>query len=503
MKLYHTKIAVFLIVLIIASILSGQVYDPERQELHQPVYMDSVHNNLNFYDFSWNTAALLNDSRTTTFLVGYNSNYVSGAYHIPFKPSAINDHDFFIWSIYPFSEYDVFKGYFGYNHRIDKDVLWNDQSRMIDINPFLLGDSSKGDFTKNGLYWSAEWAHQFSRNWQSGFSFYYNVDHRIQDIFPKPINKHRDYTINLSLQYSTNLVDLGLSYIYRDEQEKVEISRYNLDQDLTPIIYKFRYSDLPVILRGSTSEEREMALKAHKLGAQGALRTGGLTTMLDVKITHGSGETFDGGTRRSPEGEMEINTFEGKARLDYAKIFFIEYQFDMLDLDAKHPDFNDLIVIRRYILNQNIKTGTKFYILPGVQSFTDLYYANRWDNMKDLMTENLWNYRTHIAGIRFGMDFNFTQRLQCRTWFGYTHYEVYDTHTTNNRYTEYFDVLYSDKANIYLAQDRDGYAGIKLSYYYRPLLDIELTGFYKKRTSKLEKYRQNVLFLLGLKLYIF
>ena len=57
------------------------------------------------------------------------------------------------------------------------------------------------------------------------------------------MNKHRDININTGLQYSIEQWKIALQYMFISQQEKVEITKYSQEQNLTPILLKFRYSD--------------------------------------------------------------------------------------------------------------------------------------------------------------------------------------------------------------------------------------------------------------------
>ena len=468
----------------------------------QPLYMDSTHHDLNFYDFSGNIAALLDDSRQTTFLIGYNARHLNGAFHLPFDAESVLNHDFFFWSLYPISENDLFKGYFGYNDTKETDVLWNDQAGMMETNPFLLGDSSRGSFATTGLYWAAEWAHRFSRHWQTGFGFFYLVDQRVKNVFPKPFNTHLHSSVTLSTQYAWDGLVLGFNYIYSNQKEEVKISRYNLEQNLTPLIYKFRYSDLPVILRGSTSEEREMILTGHDLSFQVSLKNADLAIMAEAGGRTGKSDTYDGGTERLAQGSFDIRDWRAKLKIDMGGRFYAMYVWQDWLLKASHPLFQELNVVRRNLITHQLMIGTKFSMLTSLPVFADLSYANNLDAMDDPMTLNAWRIRQHLTGARFGLELPLAGRFSLKTWAVY-YLSWYDQISrTENRYTVYYDVLYRDKLDYYSRHDNSGGLGMNVLYNYRPLLEVELSFFYLKKMAKLELYRENWLFSFWIKLFV-
>jgi hypothetical protein len=96
----------------------------------------------------------------------------------------------------------------------------------------------------------------------SGTTVFYNVDEAYKTIFPKPQVKHRDIMLTHGFAIKpVKQILLGLTALYFDFQENLETSQYNQDQTKTPIFYKIRGLDNPLVFKGETSEERLMAAR--------------------------------------------------------------------------------------------------------------------------------------------------------------------------------------------------------------------------------------------------
>ncbi len=492
------------LILILVSASPAQVTGPGRLSADQPALMDSLNNQLNFYDFAENPAGLYADESSKSLWVGNNTSYSEGKYHHPFGPELLNDQHYFGRTIYPLSENDLFKGYFAYRRRKDGKVMWAHQSRDIEKMPFMLADSSKGDFTLNGLYWGAEWAHRFNPDFYGGISFGYNVDQRLKEVFPKPLNKHRDIYLNVGLQYNLEKLKLGLNYLYIDEQEKVDIRKYNLDQDLTPLLYKFRYSDLPVILRGKTSEERQIDLQGHQAGVQFSYQWYNRAILTHAGYRANRGKVIDGGSRKDEQGSLISDQWFARMLLQYQykKITtYVNYAFDDYDLRANHPTF-DLTILKLPALQHRLAFGGKLSFLNRLNIFSDIIYDYYWESRQDLVTENFWQYRRQSLGLILGLNYWFSARWEIMGWLGYSELKIDDVRRSDNPYSGYYRVLYEAPLDFYISGQNKSLAGLKLIYHYMPVMDIELTGRYlnQKATST---QKNNWLGSLWVKLFIF
>ncbi len=500
-----------IIFIITARVVSGQIPDtnPETVWNYQPQLMDSIHHQSNFYDFADNPAALYEDAKSKMLMMGQNTELFSGGYHLPFSPQRINDQNYTVLTVYPLSEKDLFKGYFGYHSRIDSDVLWADQSRWLEVNPFILGDSSKGDFKLNGLFWSAEWAHRFSEKWLTGIGFFYNVDERLKQVFPKPLNKHRDIRVKSGVQYSKKNWKLGFTYHYDNAQEKVELSRYNLDQQLTPTIYKFRYSDLPVIMRGKTSEEREVNFRTHKFGIQLSSVLDNFNLLFSTNYSFNHSEVFDGGTQRVLQGEFELESLSAEMRLSYRRAIwesYLNYKFYYSNLTSYHPDFG-MTVLKEPSATQCLQTGLKLSLNSRLSVYSDLIYSHFWDTREDLMTDNYWRYQIYTYGFRTGADYLVNNRWELGLWGGASFIDAKNLDESNQAYTDYFDILYRQKLEYYVSGNMEIISGARIIFHYLPLLDVEASSQYYTHLAddhfSSGTHRDFWAMSLRLKLYVF
>jgi len=167
----------------------------------------------------------------------------------------------------------LFYGSFTYRFQNASDKMWSHNRQPYAGLPFVFADSSTGDWELNGLMWNVVISREFIRDRvYGGISVFYNVDEEYQDIFPRPQGKHRDMYINTGIgAVSSSDSRLGFMLKYYNFQESLTTSKYSLDQEKTPIFYKLRGLDTPLIFRGQSSEERLYSIEGITLSIDGVI----------------------------------------------------------------------------------------------------------------------------------------------------------------------------------------------------------------------------------------
>lgn len=470
----------------------------------QPALLDSSNHQLNFYDFADNPAALYNDVHKKSIQMRYYGNFLSGDYRLPFDAETMFDQHYFVRSVQPLSENDIFKGYFAYHKKYDQDVLYSDQSEKLYGSPYLFGDSSKGNFNLNGLYWGGEWAHRFNKNWQSGIAFHYNVDQRIKDIFPKPLNKHLNIHAKYGLQYQIKDLSLAFLYVYTDDQEKVEIKKYSLEQDLTPVMLKFRFSDLPVVERAKTSEERKILNYGHSFGFQLKKEISDFVFMSDYRFSLNDMEIIDGGNDNIAQGTLEQKLHYLNMKLSWKgrqNQSTVSYQLVDKDLTAKHPEFN-LETWQAPLKMHQFEYNGKFFIENQLAFYTDASYVYESENRIDNMSVNYWRIQFQKISAKVGLRHNYKNSFQTSVWLGLGKKIDIESEKSDNRYSEYFDYLFTQPFEYYTRKNFTENIGFLIKYKYGPMLDVDIFGTYLNISNK-NSFRRQIIFGLNTNVYIF
>ena len=273
---------------------------------------------------------------------GFYSVYGSGGLKLPFEPEKVNRNAMLFSGGKRINEQDYFSGFFVYRHDLLWKKMWvHDRNPYLGI-PFLLADSTTGDFELNGIVCNF----RFIRELQNvpafvGLSVLYGVDEEIKKIFPRPQIKHRDLLVNIGGGYRfSQSSTFSMQFMYFDFQEISLTTRYDLEQNKTPVFFKIRGMDNPLVFRGQTSEER---LKNQRGGffelelSTGLVSIVGSFEKASAKIVDGGAYPIDQGRWRSVRYILGSEMFMGKKGNIHRSVYF---RYHVNFQEAIHPDLN-------------------------------------------------------------------------------------------------------------------------------------------------------------------
>ena len=211
----------------------------------------------------YNPAWLLCESATDFVRYAIESGHVEGEFKRPFDPAEINDVHFTTSGAKRVGSRRLFRGSFTYRKQLLAGKMWAQNSQPYIGIPFLLADSSTGGFDLNGLHWHLDYTGMLLEEklyW--GLTLFYSVSQQYKTVFPRPKIDHRDIHVAAGLG---SILDsrhpVGLTVGYFDYQEKILTTPYSLEQGKTPVFYKIRGLDNPLVFLGKTSEERLTSLR--------------------------------------------------------------------------------------------------------------------------------------------------------------------------------------------------------------------------------------------------
>jgi len=223
-------------------------------------------------------------------------------------PGRINDNYWTASGSKRLGEGSLFYGSFSYRLQNAADKMWSHNRQPYSGLPFVFADSSTGDWKLNGLMWNVDISREFVRDRvYGGISVFYNVDEEYQDIFPRPKGNHRDMYINTGIGVlSARGSRLGFMVKYYNFQESLATSKYSLDQEKTPIFYKLRGLDTPLIFRGQTSEERLYSIDGLAVSVDGTVRKF-MGSQIDYAASYGTSaaDNVDGGAYPIKQGTWD------------------------------------------------------------------------------------------------------------------------------------------------------------------------------------------------------
>jgi len=232
----------------------------------------------------------------------------NGDFRRVLDPGQINDNYWTAAGSQRLGERSLFYGSFSYRFQNAADKTWSHNRQPYSGLPFVLADSSTGDWEMNGLMWNVDISREFVRDRvYGGIMVFYNVDEEYQDIFPRPKGNHRDMFINTGIgAVSPRGSCLGFMVKYYNIQESLATSKYSLDQEKTPIFYKLRGLDTPLIFRGQTSEERLYSVNGLTVSIDGTVRKFmGSTIDFAANFGNSAADNVDGGAYPIKQGTWD------------------------------------------------------------------------------------------------------------------------------------------------------------------------------------------------------
>ena len=269
----------------------------------------------------------------STFSKGFESRYTieEGDFHRQWEAKGKNFLDMHTWGKGSFGKSWTSSGQFGYRNLEYHVLSWVQNRNPYSGIPILLADSSQANLTQHRFWGNFTAKYEADHSWNGSFSLRYAVDNGYRDAFPRAQSRHTDGLISVALAYQLWACYEISAFQF---QEMLISSRYSLDQGLTPTFIKIHGFDFPVILRGSSSEER---LHIHQ-GIQQKVILAPIR-FFSAKLFYetGNGTANDGGAYKAPQGSWENQRYGGGFTLQIATI---QAQFQAVSavLESHHPE---------------------------------------------------------------------------------------------------------------------------------------------------------------------
>ncbi|MBU1633326.1 hypothetical protein KJ762_02315 [bacterium] len=349
----------------------------------------------------WN----VRDDSTSTVRYSLQSGSTNGDFRRILDPGQINDSYWTASGSQRLGERSLFYGSFSYRFQNAADKMWSHNRQPYSGLLFVFADSSTGDWELNGLMWNVDISWEFIRDRvYGGISAFYNVDEEYQDIFPRPKGNHRDMFINTGIgAVSSTDSRLGFMLKYYNIQESLKTSKYSLDQEKTPIFYKLRGLDTPLIFRGQTSEERLFSIDGLALSIDGTVRNF-IVSKIDFAANYGSSvaDNVDGGAYPIEQGSWEDEYASYAVELTISptrKTDIILYSGGLQRFQtAMHPDLQlEIYNETERRLNGgvivNLGSGSGWLLSPSVGMTSQmLKREDTFNGILDYFPGTLWKY---------------------------------------------------------------------------------------------------------------
>ena len=379
-----------------------------------------------------------------------------------------------------FKKGQFISGDFSYHNQLIFNKKWVHNSVPYTGMPFFIADSSVGNFKLNGISWNLNIVNEVIKNKLNyGVSFFYNVDEQMKTVFPKPIIKRSDFTVQLFSGIKTNNIISTIYGKYFNFKENIKTSRYSLEQGMTPIFIKIRNMDNPFVYYGETSEERLVSLQGYTCGIN--FKSPKRLRIL-AEYEYATAQNEDGGANMEEQGSWFSNRFlyDAELKLKVKNIEISGFSNAMLNEQiAKYPDWNvETYEYKRKDFTNgigiNYHFGERMFIKHGM--YYSLYRFKRIDKF----TGVLQYFPSSSLKATIDINYAMSNKLNSNIYLSLKSVTpddniIYDdltgwyynsiTKEEKQYYSAYYDVytikmnisLKSDKSNIYIIEGEYSY----------------------------------------------
>jgi hypothetical protein len=167
---------------------------------------------LSFFDFNKRIA--------TAYIY---DNISSGAYHLFQQGNSDNQYGFFTDGYINLNKWK-FYGNFNYFSESEKNVRWVDVMEPYNNNPYTLGDSTGGNYSKEYFNMEGKGAYRLSRIFAFGFDVGYVAGVGAKRKDPRPENTLSKFTIQPGIVVSLRKIKTGVGLRYETGKEDIDIT---------------------------------------------------------------------------------------------------------------------------------------------------------------------------------------------------------------------------------------------------------------------------------------
>ena len=351
----------------------------------------------------------------------------------------------------------VFSGYVSFHQQFVKNQQWMHNRMPYQGFPFLLADSSTGGIKLNGIHWQLGYGQEIIKDrLYFGSRLFYNVDEEIKQVFPKPINKHRDIYFSVGLGAIANRhLKLGLNYNYIDIQEILKTTKYSENQDKTPIFFKIRGLDNPLVFHAITGIERNVDFVGSSYQLDGELNYGFIKKLDFVAgFNRMDSEAADGTTEPINQGKADIEGLYFSTELllplwneNNLRIFSYGNQSELI---AEHPELKvDVFEYRRKSLA--VGTGLQINIAEKLSVNPNIYGSSQYLKREDQFNGILEYYPATTFGG--SCDLSWKGKILIELQPGYEAEKLDDVEIFSER-TEWYYTQVTEMEQQYYGSDK-------------------------------------------------
>jgi hypothetical protein len=275
----------------------------------------------------------------------------------------------------------TFFGYINYNMDYSSEVNQAIVLNPYRLSPFVIADSTAGDFSYYGPTVFASYSHRLSENFCWGASLKYGLYRGLKDIYSMPEINRMSISLSIDVAYQiSGSLNLGLSYRPYHINHIVEIVKQ--PDGKYPAIFRYRGEfEYSKVIGGNDRTEN---FDGYELNLQAGIHTANVSGVIVAGYFYQWYEVFDGTATHVYDGFYQgqhyyINTaWQYRFGRNNQNIFYADLRYRYISDWAKEPQLGYLIyeaVYHRYFIRTGLRhqlSASPFFASLEVYRYSNL-----------------------------------------------------------------------------------------------------------------------------------
>ncbi len=385
--------------------------------------INSAYHPLDLYGFGGNYAWLQQSDSLTWGRYQLQSVNEWGDLHRQWDAEAVHQNGFIFTGQKRLSETQLFYGKIAYNHDLYDNVYHAIESDPYAHDPFVLTDTTIGDFSWYGPQVLAVFSQKLFDNFFLGLSVNYGVRRgfKAQNSMPEIISRTISGSVDLAFHLNSNM-EIGVSLRPFDRQDITKLA--SLPDGTAPLIRRYRGET--VYSEYLTKDDRTANYNGHEERLQFNLHTESLRLTAFGGYGYLWHELFDGTTQHFYNGFFQEESYFFKTAVQHVWNRFVlgmRYGLQINENWAKEPVADLRIYDARYF-SQQIQVGISYHPEQSpLLLATEFMYDEKSPTRNDYLTKSYRQGKNKTWKWHGGIEINTNAYLKIRAGYIYTNYK--------------------------------------------------------------------------------
>ena len=390
------------------------------------IAIEDIDRQINLFQIAGNNAWLkTNDTTSWTDFRIYN-NTLSGDIRRHWDPQMTSFSYIGFRGQKHIGERQVFYGevYYNWDYRYKMNQAIDKYPYQTD--PFVLADSTAGDFNYLGPEISVIYSYIITNNFSAGVSLYYNINKGLKTIYTMPEIIDRESNLSLDLAWSvTPHITLGFSYKPYQRQAITKLVKQPDGKD--PQTYRYRGEF--VFRKSTASSDRRALFNGYKLIPQIGLHGVHYDGVILFNYTYLWHELYDNPSQRLYDGfyQAQQYIFNGVFRYyvdeNRKDLFSLSYNYRKLKDWAQNPNAYLLIYQANYSQNTFMAGYSHRFSSTPLLTAVEFYYLHDSTIKNDYLAQVFRDGTNQNFKASLGVEYLMKNNIALRGGLIYNRYD--------------------------------------------------------------------------------